>query len=112
QLVAAGEEDAAGLGQALRAARLLAVAAGVEVHDLDPGHPHLAEQRLVVAPALAQAAGGGNDHDVGVGAAAQFDEARQDARVGVLVLGAADRNDPAALLPVGGPAWHLLLQDR
>ena len=110
QLVATGEEDAAGLGQACQPAFLLAVAAGVEVQHFDPWHAHATEQLLVAWTGVLEPAGGRDDRDVGLAAAAQFDETLQDARVGVLVLGTADRDDPATLVPVDGLAWHRWLR--
>jgi hypothetical protein len=105
QLVAAGEEQAAGLLDALQAVALLAIATGVEVDGRDPAGAEFAEDALVTRPGIGQPAGGGDHHDVGLVAAAQFDEAAQDARVVLLFLRPADRNDPAALIAVGHFAW-------
>ena len=97
QLIAAGEEDAGGLLEALEAPGFLAVAAGVEVHDRDARGADVAEQLLVARPGLVHAAGGGDHDDVGVLAPGDAHEALEDAAVIFLILGAADRNDPAAL---------------
>ena len=104
ELVAAGEEDAGGLLQALEPARLLAVAARVEVHHVDAARAELAEQLLVAAARLVRAARGRDHDDVGVVAAGDLHEAREDLRVVFLVLGAADRDDVPARLAVRDPA--------
>ena len=67
--------------------------------------PRSPEDLLVARPGVEQAAGGREDDDVGVFAAAELDEAAQDAAVVFLFLGTADRNDPAALFTVGHLAW-------
>ena len=76
QLVAAGEEDAAGLLDPLQAIGLLAVAARVEVHHVDARGAEVAEQRFVARAGLVHPAGGRDDDDVGFSAAGNFDEAR------------------------------------
>ena len=90
---------------ARKAARFLAVAARVEVHDVDAARAELAEELLVALAGLVRAARGRDHDDVGVVAAGLAHEAREDARVVFLVLGAADRNDAAARLAFGDPAW-------
>src|SRR5690606_7368911 len=52
-----------------------------------------------------QLAGGGDDGDVGVTPAAQLHEALEDAAPHLLVLGPADRDDPATFFALGDPAW-------
>ncbi len=79
-------------------ALLLAVAARVEVHDVDALSAELAEDFLVALAGLVRAARGRDHDDVGVPAPGDLHEAREDLRVVFLVLGAADRDDvPAGL---------------
>ena len=106
QLVAAGEEDAGGFLEALEPPGFLAVAAGVEVHDRDARGADVAEDLLVAGTGLVHAAGGGDDDDVGFLAARGAHEALEDAAVVFLILGAADRDDPAAGLTVRNFAGH------
>src|SRR5690606_9005427 len=64
-----------------------------------------AEQFLVARAGVRQLAGGGDDGDVGVAPAAQLHEALEDAAPHLLVLGPADRDDPATFFALGDPAW-------
>ena len=100
QLVAAGEEDAAGLLDALPAVFLARVAARVEIERADAAGAEFGEDLLVALAGIGELARGRYDDDVGIGAAAQVDEPLEDARVVLFFLGAADRNDPAALAAV------------
>src|SRR5262245_25261803 len=104
ELVAAREEDAGGILDAVEASLLLAVAPRVEVHDVDAARAELAEEPLVAAAGLVRAARGRDHDDVGVVAARDRHEAREDLRVVFFVLGAADRDDVAARLAFGYPA--------
>ena len=101
QLVAAGEEDAAGAFDAGQAVGFLAVAAGVEIHHVDAGGTQACEDFLVAGAGFSQLAGRRDHHDIGVPAAAEADEALEDAGVVFLVLGAADRNDPTSFATIG-----------
>src|SRR5690606_31022543 len=105
QLVAAGEEHAGGgfqLAQVVLAAAVLA--AGEADRARAPGLEPV-EQFLVALAGVRQLAGGGNDRDVGVTPAAQLHEALENAAPHLLVLGPADRDDPATFLALGDPAW-------
>ena len=105
QLVAAGEEDAGGFLEALQAIRLLAVATRIEVHHRDARCAELAKQRFVARPGLVHLARGRDHDDVGFLAAGNVDEAAQDALIVLLVLRAADRDDPAARFAFGNLTW-------
>src|SRR5262249_5055255 len=109
QLVAAGEKDAARLLEAGEAAALLAVAAGVEVHDRDAPRAEIAEHLLVARPGLVNAARGGDDDQVRPGAARDAHEALEDAPVVLLVLRTADGDDPSAATACWNPARHPLV---
>ena len=65
----------------------------------------LAKQRFVARPGLVHLAGGRDHDDVGILAAGNLDEAAQDAPIVLLVLRAADRDDPAARFAFGNSAW-------
>ena len=69
ELIAAGEEDSARLRDARETARFLAVAARVEVHDVDAARAELAEEFLVALAGFVRAARGRDHDDVGVVAA-------------------------------------------
>ena len=84
---------------------IVGIAAGVEIHRLHRAGAQFAEQLDVARPGGAQPAGGGNDHDIGLRAAAQFDETGEDGPVVLFFLCAADRNDPAAFFTLGDFAW-------
>ncbi len=96
QLVAAGEEDSGRCFESLEPAGFVAVAPGVEVHRRDTSGTDVTEQLFVARPGLGQAAGGGNHDDVGVAVARDTHEPLEDVAVVLFVLGAADRDDPAA----------------
>src|SRR5208337_1255520 len=88
---------------------LLAVASRVEVHHRDARRADGAEQLLIARPGLVHAARGRDHDDVGVPATGDAHEALEDVAIVLLVLGAADRNDPAARLAVGNFARHPVL---
>jgi hypothetical protein len=99
------EEDAGGLIETLQPVRLLAIAARIEVHHGDACRTEFAEQCFVARPGLVHLARGRDHDDVGGLAAGSLHEATQDAPVVLLVLRAADRNDPAARGAFGNSAW-------
>src|SRR5690606_34769186 len=104
QLVAAGDEDPAGLFDLLHAVAFARVAAGVEVEHADIARAHLGEQLFIAVAGAVEAARGRDHRDVGALAPAQLEEPVQHAHVALLVLGTADGNDPAALAAFGHPA--------
>ena len=106
QLVAPGEEDAACFLDALEASLLLAVAAGIEIHDGHARRADVREHLLVARARLVHAAGGGNDDDVGLRSARDAHEALENPAVVLLVLRTADRNDPATRVASGDFAGH------
>src|SRR5690606_26057006 len=104
QLVAAGDEDAAGLFDLLHAVAFAGVAAGVEIEHADLARAHLGEQLLVAVAGVVEPAGGRDHRDLGTLAPAQLEEPLQHAHVALLVLGTTDGNDPAAFAAIGHPA--------
>ena len=106
QLVAAGEEDTARFLEPLQAIRLPAIAPGIEVHHRDARRPELAKQFFVAWPGLIQSARSRDDHDVRRRASRHRDETREDAAIILLILGPADRNDPAPCFAFRNFAWH------
>src|SRR5580658_2245148 len=108
QLVAAGEEDPARFLETREPALLLAVTAGIEIHDRDASGTDVGEQLLVARPRLVHTARGRYHNDVGLPAPRSAHEALEDASVVLLVLRAADGDDPAALCALGNSARHPL----
>ena len=108
QLVAAREKNTGGRLEPLQTARFLAVPPRVEIHHGDVGCAQVLEDLFVARPGLVQAAGRGNDHDVGVLAAGEAQKAFQDGPVVFLVLGTPDGNDPAASLAGGNFTRHFV----
>src|SRR6266436_47710 len=106
QLVAPGEEDAARFLDALEASLLLAVAAGIEIHDGHARRADVREHLLVARAGLVHAAGGGDDDDVGLLGARDAHEALEDPAVILLVLRTADRNNPTTPVAIGDFAGH------
>src|SRR3546814_4963021 len=105
QLVAAGEENAGGGLELAQVLVALAVLAAGEADRARAAGFEPVEQFLVALAGVRQLAGGGNDGDVGIAPAAQLHEALQDAAPHLLVLGPADRDDPATFFALGDPAW-------
>src|SRR5690606_29398887 len=83
----------------------LAVLAGGEADRARAPGLEPVEQFLVALASIRQLAGGGDDGDVGVTPAAQLHEPLEDAAPHLLVLGPADRDDPATFFALGDPAW-------
>ncbi len=83
--------------------------ARVEVQRGDAGGAELAEELLVARAGLVQPARGRDDDDVRVAAARDAHEAPQDVAIAFLVLGAADRDDPAACRTIRDYARHPVL---
>jgi len=106
QLVAAGEKDAARLFEPAQAPAFLAVAAGIEIHDRDALGAELPEQLFVACSRLVHAAGRRNHDDVRPLPARGLHEAFENVPVILLVLGTADRDDPAACGAFRNPAGH------
>ena len=106
QLVAAGKKYPGRFLEAAQPSRLLAVAAGVEVHDRDLPGAQIPEELFVARTGLVHAARGGNDDDIGVVAAGDCNEALEDVAIVFLILGAADRHNPTACFAVGNFARH------
>src|SRR5262249_25155348 len=100
-----GQEHSVGLLQHRQLLGILALLAGLERQHPDLGRLEVAEQPLVAASGGAQLGSGGEHGDARVAPAAQLDEALEDRLVARLVLGAADRNDEAALLAVRHSRW-------
>src|SRR3546814_3468875 len=107
QLVAAGEENAGGGLELAQVLVALAVLAAGEADRARAAGFEPVEQFLVALAGVRQLAGGGNDGDVGITPAAQLHEALQDAAPHLLVLGPADRDDPATFFALGDPAWKI-----
>src|SRR5262249_19458715 len=99
------EEDTVGLLEHRQLFRVLALLAGLEREDPDLRGPEVAEQLLVAPSGGAQLRSGRRDRDPSVAPAAQLHEALEDRLGADLVLGAADRNDEAALLAFGHSRW-------
>ena len=104
QLVAAGKEDAAGLLEAGQAVVFIGITARIEVHRCHPAGAELGKHLLVARPGIGQLAGRRDHHDIGIAAATKLDKALQDPGIVQLLLGTTNRNDPAPLCTVGGPA--------
>src|SRR3546814_3224455 len=100
-----GEENAGGGLELAQVLVALAVLAAGEADRARAAGFEPVEQFLVALAGVRQLAGGGNDGDVGITPAAQLHEALQDAAPHLLVLGHADRDDPATFFALGAPAW-------
>ncbi len=97
QLVAAREENAAGLFDQAQAVALLGVAARVEIERAHARGAELGKEGLVTRAGVRELARGRDHDDFGLVAAADVDETAQDAGLGRrLFFGAADRDDPSA----------------
>src|SRR5690606_6779936 len=105
QLFAAGEQHAGGGLALAQVVVALAVRAGGDAERARAPGLEPVEQFLVALAGIRQLAGGGVDGDVGVTPAAQLHEALEDATPHLLVLGPADRDDPATFFALGDPAW-------
>src|SRR5262249_4342561 len=95
QLVTAGEEEAARFLEALQPPGLATVASRIEVHHRDAYGAECAEDLLVARAGLVDAARSRYHDDIGVLTPRDMHEALEDAAVVLLVLRAADRDDPS-----------------
>src|SRR5882757_3248654 len=106
QLVPAREENAGRLLEPPQPPGFLAIAASVEIHHRHLRGPQVLEEFLIARSGFVHAARGGDDDDIGACAARNPYEALQYAAIVFLILGAADRHDPAASLAMGNFAGH------
>src|SRR5215831_7361045 len=109
KLVTAREKDAARFLEALQPPGLATVASRVEVHHRDAGGAECLEDLLVARAGLVHAARSRNHDDIGVLAPRDIHEALEDVAVVLLVLRAADRDDPSPRLTLWNSARHPLL---